>query len=130
MSAAALLSLEPLLDDLADRVAARILKAQTRMISQAKSELGPRKHREAVRRRIDEGLDGAAIVGRRFLLTPEALREEAARATATRRRPSNPGTVAKTRGKRPEGEDKPGGLSDFQRELIAGLRALQRTDRE
>ena len=127
----AFLAIEPLLDEIADRVAARILKAQSRMISQASSELGPRRHRAAVRRRLDEGLDGAAISGRRFLLTPEALREEARRATPTKRR-SSPNTVAKATNAKAKGDRSTpdGGLSELQRELLAGIRALHRKDNE
>lgn len=61
-----------------------------RWIEQAFSELGPRKHIQAVRRRIAEAEAqgrpavelGAAIVGRRYLLTPESMAEELGRAKA------------------------------------------------
>jgi hypothetical protein len=48
-------------------------------VAQAKSDLGPRRHCAAVRRRVAAGLDGASIVGRKFLLSPAALEEELAR---------------------------------------------------
>ncbi len=55
------------------------------------SPLGRRNHCAAVRRRKAEGLDGAEIVGKRYLLSPEALQEELARRTA------RAGEPAKTR---------------------------------
>jgi hypothetical protein len=48
-------------------------------IDQSSSVLGPRRHIQAVRRRLKEGLDGAGQSGRRFLLSEEALAEELAR---------------------------------------------------
>jgi hypothetical protein len=44
-------------------------------LDQAGSPLGSRRHCAAVRRRVAQGLDGAAIVGRRHLLSPAALAE-------------------------------------------------------
>lgn len=44
-------------------------------IDQSTSPLG-RKHNEAVRRRMREGKDGAAVVGRVHMLSPGALKEE------------------------------------------------------
>jgi len=46
------------------------------MVSQTGSPLGPRRHAEAVKRRIATGAPGAAKVGRRYLLTQDALAEE------------------------------------------------------
>lgn len=48
------------------------------MRPQQGSPLGPRRHCEAVKRRLAEGLFGAAHIGRRYLLSPEALAEELA----------------------------------------------------
>lgn len=48
------------------------------------SPLGPRRHCAAARRRLAEGAPGAERVGRRLLLTPEALKEELARASKKR----------------------------------------------
>lgn len=45
-------------------------------IDQKKSLLGPKKHCAAVRRRALEGDERAIISGRRFLLHPDAHREE------------------------------------------------------
>lgn len=44
-------------------------------IAQDSSPLGRRRHCAAVRARVARGQAGAAIVGRRHLLSPEALRE-------------------------------------------------------
>jgi hypothetical protein len=53
-------------------------------IDQASSPLGPRRHCAAVRRRIGQGMDGAAIVGgRRHLLSGEALADEMANGTTS-----------------------------------------------
>jgi hypothetical protein len=49
------------------------------LISQAGSPLGSRRHCNAVRRRLASGAHGAAKVGRRYLLTPDALAEELSR---------------------------------------------------
>jgi hypothetical protein len=45
-------------------------------IDQRTSPAGTRTHMAMTRRRVQAGLPGAAIVGRRFLLSPEALQEE------------------------------------------------------
>ncbi len=48
------------------------------MLDQRHSPLGKRRHCAAVRRRIDDGQFGANIVGRKHLLSPDALAEEMA----------------------------------------------------
>lgn len=109
----------PLLDALADRVVDKWLTAtSTRMVAQAGSPLGPRRHRAAVKRRIDNGEGGAAITdrGRRFMLTHEALREE------LRIKPPEP---RKKRADEHPGEEasKPRDrVSDFQADLLKKLR--------
>lgn len=45
-------------------------------IDQKGSPLGPKRHCRAVRRLVSEGNEGAAIVGRRFLLSKSAIKEE------------------------------------------------------
>ena len=45
-------------------------------IDQRFSPLGPRRHVEAVRRRCERGEAGAIIIGRRYLLTIDALADE------------------------------------------------------
>lgn len=69
------------LDDLADLLAERIahrLLANDRpgWIDQSQSPLGPRRHRAAVRRRLSVGEEGASRVGRRHLLSADALAAE------------------------------------------------------
>jgi hypothetical protein len=85
------MALDQLLDELADRLAARVVSrlrdGEPGMVDQAASPLGARRHCAAVKRRLARGEGGAANVGRRFMLTPEALHEELERAS-TRRRPS------------------------------------------
>lgn len=54
-------------------------------IDQARSPLGPRRHRSAVQRRLGRGEPGASLVGRRHLLSPEAVAEELARITKAKR---------------------------------------------
>lgn len=90
------------------------------MIPQTGSELGARRHREAVKRRVASGEGGAAIVGRRFLLSPEALREELGRL-------GGGAPVNDNRGPRPTGPGKTGRareLTDFERELVRGLKEI------
>lgn len=80
-------------------VRAELRGVDPRWIEQAFSSLGPRKHIQAVRNRIAEaekrGIDptelGAAIYGRRYLLTPESMAEELGRAKplAAKRRADN-----------------------------------------
>jgi hypothetical protein len=76
---------EALLDEFAERVAAKVSERLScgslpGAIEQARSPLGRRRHIAAVRRRVAAGQPGAAIVGRRHLLSAEALTEELARA--------------------------------------------------
>jgi hypothetical protein len=89
--------LDALLDEFATRVAAHVIRqlrgpASADMVAQAASPLGSRRHCRAVRRRIEAGKGGAAIVGRRFLLSAEALREELARCRGEAR-PAEPSAV-------------------------------------
>lgn len=58
--------------------------AATDWISQRDSVLSRRRHINACRRRVAEGLEGASIVGRRYLLTPAAIDAELGRLTAAR----------------------------------------------
>jgi hypothetical protein len=65
------------LDELATRVAEKIATRDNGRINQRHREsLGPRRHVEAVKRRIKERQGGAYHVGRDWELTREALREE------------------------------------------------------
>lgn len=106
-----------LIEAVAERTAQRVLASiNANTISQATSPLGPRTHRAAVKRRLQNGEGGATIVGRRHLLTREALAEE----LSGKRRPP------------PEPEPTPtptpptsGDLGSFQRDLLASLRGLR-----
>lgn len=78
--------LEALVDELAERVAAIVLDrlragACPGWVDQASSPLGRRRHCSVVRCRQARGEAGASIVGRRHLLSAEALAEELGRAT-------------------------------------------------
>lgn len=76
-------ALDEILDELAQRVAAvvveRLRGGDPGMIDQSSSPMGRRRHCTAVKRRVARGEPGAAIVGRRHLLSPEALSEELGR---------------------------------------------------
>lgn len=112
-----------LLDEFASkigRVVARELRGEDpRLVDQALSPLGRRRHINAVRRRLAEGKLGASIVGRRFLLAQEALAEELGRNTppppATKPRSPKPGVKqARRRGE----ED----LDPVEQEMLGDLR--------
>lgn len=61
---------------LAPLVADILRGADSTLIGQRESPLGPRRHCAAVRARIKSGKTGASVVGRRFYLTRAALDEE------------------------------------------------------
>lgn len=88
-------SLETLLDELAERVAARVAErlraGSPEAIDQSRSPLGRRRHCHAVRRRLAAGLPGASVIGRRHLLAPEALSEELARTGGAAPKQAHPG---------------------------------------
>lgn len=84
--------LEPVLDALADKIVAR-LSAGTRadMQDQVGSPLGRRRHIAACRQRVARGDVGAAVVGRRHLLSRDALAAELEALTKRKpRRPTEP----------------------------------------
>lgn len=54
------------------------------MTPQSGSPLGPRRHCDAVKRRLAAGAGGAAKIGRRYLLTPAALQEELSQVSSTK----------------------------------------------
>lgn len=83
------------------------------MLDQSASPLGSRRHCTAVKRRIARGEPGAAIVGRKHLLSPEALSEELGR--VSRRESPNP-------------TDTGGVRAELERELrlVHGRRAPER----
>jgi hypothetical protein len=73
------------------------------LIDQRTSPLGKRRHGDAVRRRIAEGLHGAARIGRRWCLTTGALQEELARM-----------------GREPRGKSEPSAADQLRAELNGG----------
>ncbi len=80
--------LDGFLNDIARRIAHFMCEQRREAprdgwIDQGASPLG-RKHNGAVRRRLAAGEAGADIVGRRHLLTPDALAEEVRRETRRR----------------------------------------------
>jgi hypothetical protein len=80
--------LDELAERLADRVVQRLRSAAPGMVAQTGSPLGTRRHCSAVRHRVARCEHGAAIVGRKHLLSPEALNEELTRvSTRTAYRP-------------------------------------------
>jgi hypothetical protein len=84
-------ALDVLVDVLADRIARRLLTAQhDGWTDQSSSPLGPRRHRAAVTRRIQAGEPGAARVGRRHLLSTDALQAELALAGERKTKPAAP----------------------------------------
>lgn len=133
VNSAVLQAFEPYIDALAERLAERLERRRGRMINQHDSELGARKHREAVKRRLANGEGGAGITpnGRGFLLTAEAIREELAGKTGRRGAkgsspaaskaaadgsPCSGNTGAKSRARE---------LGDFEREVMSGLRSVK-----
>ncbi len=105
--------LDRLADLLAVRVADRLASTARGMVSQHGSPLGARRHRAAVRRRMERGEPGAAVVGRRHLLSHDALGEELSRASAEKVRAA---------GGRNEGG---GELGELEREIVGGLKYLR-----
>lgn len=73
-------ALDVLADALADRIAARLMAGQRPdWVDQRASKLGRNRHNEAVRARVEAGLPGAAIVGRKHFLSADAHAEELAK---------------------------------------------------
>lgn len=73
-----------LLDALADLIAARVVEKlhagdRDGLVAQDESPLGARRHCAAVRRHVAKGEAGAAIVGRRHLLSRELIDRELAK---------------------------------------------------
>lgn len=127
MNSAVLDAFEPYIDALADKLWDRFEQRRGRMVNQHDSELGPRKHREAVKRRLDNHEGGAGISpnGRNYLLTREAIREELAK--TPRRRPES---SARRTDQSPDAGSTPARsrareLGDFERELMRDLRNVK-----
>lgn len=136
-NSAVLQAFEPYLDAIADKLAERLERRRDRMISQHDSELGPRRHREACKRRLDKGEGGAGHVGRNYLLTREAIREELAAGRGGKGGRGKPGAGPSPVPAGGDGSPSSGSptgssgaksrardLGDFERNLMTGLRAL------
>lgn len=127
--------LDQLLDELADRLAARVAErlreGEPGMVEQTRSPLGSRRHCGAVRRRVARGEPGAAIVGRRHLLTPEALAEELTRVSSRKIMPE-PGESAADKLRRDLGlppTNKESVADELRRELAAIDKARRKPSR-
>jgi hypothetical protein len=130
-NSAVLQAFEPYIDALAERLAAVLERRRARMVNQHESELGPRRHRAAVKRRLDNGEGGAGRAGRNYLLTVEAVREELARKGGRGKPdaaetppgdaggPASGGSAAKSKSRGRE-------LAEFEREVMTGLRAVNK----
>lgn len=77
--------LEGLVDLIAARVVAKLGGDGSAWVDQSVSPLGPRRHRKAVCERLASGRPGASRVGRKHLLSREALEEELAAKGSKRR---------------------------------------------
>lgn len=133
------IDLEPYMDRLAFKIADELERRRGRMVNQAESELGRRRHREAVTRRLANNEGGAGISGRNFLLTREAVREELASGGGRPKRgrgsspspapsPSNdssPSSGAQATPQKSRARD----LGDWQKDLISGLNAVGKRPR-
>ena len=75
---------------IAREVVALLRAESSGMIDQAASPLGRKRHCSAVRSRVSTGEPGAAIVGRRHLLSKEALDQELAALARRTRKPALP----------------------------------------
>lgn len=119
---------ESYIDALADRLAERLEQRRGRMINQHESELGPRRHREAVKRRLDNGEGGAGLAGRNYLLTVAAVREELARkggrgkGDAAPASPANDGAPPSSGGSAAKSRAR--ALAEYERDLMRDLRAV------
>jgi len=67
---------DALADAVAERVVAKLTAATAAWTDQTRSPLGRKRHCLAVRRRVDLGEGGAAVVGRKHMLSKEALAAE------------------------------------------------------
>jgi hypothetical protein len=87
--------LDPLLDALADKIVSKLTAgALPGFVDQVQSPLGRRRHVAACRARIARGEPGAAIVGRRHLMSQEALAAELRSAGSRRSKDVAPRSVA------------------------------------
>ncbi len=80
-----------------ERIEARLAKCAAEplpgaLVDQSRSPLGRRRHCAAVRRMVAEGDARAAVIGRKHLMTEDALRAELSRVSLAP--PANDGTPA------------------------------------
>ena len=135
VNTAVLEAFELFIDAVADGVSERLERRRGRMINQHESELGPRRHREAVKRRLENGEGGAGRAGRNYLLTKEAIREELAGKGGRGRGKGASGAPVPSGGDGSPGAGSSGAksrtreLNDFEREVMSGLRAVKETGR-
>lgn len=126
VNSAVLQAFEPYIDAIADRIAERMNRGRDRMINQFDSELGARRHRDAVKRRIANAEGGAGRAGRNYLLTLQAIREELAgkggRGTPGKASPANDSPPG---GSGSAGKSRARELADFEREVMTGLRTVK-----
>lgn len=89
--------LSGVLETIADLVAAKVVRllrdGDVGMVDQHGSPLGNRRHISAVRRRLASGEGGAAKVGRRYLLSTEALSNELTAKSKSKPKTAKPGTA-------------------------------------
>lgn len=85
MSTALEEALRVLAREIAREVVRELRAGELDMIDQSASPLGRRRHLAAVRARVSAGAPGAAIVGRRYLLSREAVAQELEKVSDKRR---------------------------------------------
>lgn len=84
MSAALEEALRVLAREIAREVVSELRAGELDMIDQSASPLGRRRHIAAVRARVASGAPGAAIIGRRYLLSREAIEAELVRVSKSK----------------------------------------------
>jgi hypothetical protein len=71
--------------EIAREVVSELRAGELDMIDQSASPLGRRRHIAAVRARVSSGAPGGAIIGRRYLLSREAIEAELVRVSGAKR---------------------------------------------
>jgi hypothetical protein len=89
VSAPFVLDLDRLIEEIADRTAAKVIERQhggaagfPGWLDQHSSGLGPRRHNPLARRGLQLGKPGYVKLGRRYLISPEALALELGQASS------------------------------------------------
>lgn len=78
---------------IAREVVAQLRSGPVGMVDPTSSPLGRKRHGAAVRRRLAAGEPGAAIVGRRLLLTEDAIQDELKRLSSKPARVRKPALI-------------------------------------